>query len=516
MQRSRTQKSARLMMLGLSTILATSMVVGEPAKAGPADNTLVWASGVPPLTVDPYFALDREINMVTAQLVFDGLVYIHPETQKFEPLLAKSWKWVDDTTLSFELRNDVTFHDGTRFTSADVVATLNYVSNPKNGAANQQNVNWIKTVEANGDHAVTIRLHKPFPAALDYLAQLLPIFQKDAYTTNADAPPAKRFVGTGPYRFSEFVSGASITILPAEKRLMNSPKGDPKFVQIKYRGLPDQATQVAELLSGNVDWIWRVSPDMGGQLSKSPALSVINAESMRVSMLSYNIRDKAGKNPLQDSRVREAIAIAINRKAIVDNVVGQGGEVIDTPCYKTQFGCNTKVPHRAFDQAKAKKLLAEAGYATGLKLSFIGWRNKEWLEIIASQLGEVGIKVDAQFMQNSAGRQLIQDNKAELVHQDWGSYSINDVSAIYNPFFTGGPDDITRDAEVTKLVNEGGATSNSAKRIDYYNTVENRILNQFFWVPLWSHPTSYAFNKKLKFNAFADENPRFFLSSWSK
>ena len=109
-------------------------------------------------------------------------------------------------------------------------------------------------------------------------------------------------------------------------------------------------------------------------------------------------------------------------------------------------------------------------------------------------------------------RQL--EGKAPLYGNSWGSYSINDVSAGLPYFFSGDAVDYTRDAEVTRLVREGGAVTDPDARRKAYSAAIRRITEQAFFLPLWSYSTTYAFSRQLDFRPWPDELPRFYLSSW--
>ncbi len=123
---------------------------------------------------------------------------------------------------------------------------------------------------------------------------------------------------------------------------------------------------MAELMTGGVDWIWRVPADQAEQLKADPTLTVLSAETMRVGFLQFDVAGRAQANsPLKDVRVRQAISYAIDRKAMVDNLARGGARVMNAVCFIEQFGCTEEgVPTYAYDPAKARALLKEAGYGT--------------------------------------------------------------------------------------------------------------------------------------------------------
>ena len=166
-------------------VLALSLcatAIPAPARADKADDTLRVALGAsgPLESADFYFSTKRT-GMEIASLIWDTLVLRDPADFSYKPLLAKAWRQIDDTTLEFDLRDDVTFHDGSRFTAADVVGTLNTVAVPGFKALAQRNVNWIAAAVQIGVYRVRIISKLPFPPALDYIANVLPIYPAEHY-----------------------------------------------------------------------------------------------------------------------------------------------------------------------------------------------------------------------------------------------------------------------------------------------------------------------------------------------
>lgn len=486
------------------------------ASAQQAENKLRWASTVSITAPDPYYNFHREAMILNGQLVWDTLIHRDPETGEYEPLLAKSWEWVDDVTLVFELREDVNFHDGRNMTSADVVYTYNYISDPANRINVQSNVNWVESAEALDEYSIQLNLKAPFPPALEYIASLHAILPEGFYGENQSPDVNGGLIGTGPYTFDEFIPGTSMTVSKWEGYFEGSPKGDPALEEIEYRSIPDQSTQMAELMSGGLDWIWYVPADQAEPLSTVPDVIVNPAETMRISFLSFNLRERDEGNPLEDIRVRQAIAHAIDRETIVAQVVGQGSNVIPAPCFRTQFGCEADVPQFEYDPERAKELLAEAGYENGLSLDLVAnaSRDRAWSEAVGGYLSAVGVNLNIQMLQYAALSERVAGNGTHLLLADWGSYGINDVSALLNNFFTLGADDQAQDEEVSEALTAAARTIDQEDRAEYYSFARNKIAEELMWYPLWTNPVTYAHSENLDFNAFPDENPRFYWVRW--
>jgi peptide/nickel transport system substrate-binding protein len=213
--------------------------------------------------------------------------------------------------------------------------------------------------------------------------------------------------------------------------------------------------------------------------------------------------------------VRKAIAHAIDREAIVKNIVGAGSRVLHTQCFPSQFGCTDEGAARyAYDPALAKKLLAEAGLPNGFDTEIVAYRERNQTEAIINNLQQVGIRAKLTFSQYAAMRDSIRAGKASLTHQTWGSFSVNDVSASVPVWFGFEADDITRDAPVRDLLNKGNNSVDPAVRKQAYQQALKRIADNSFSVPLWSLPVFYVATKELNFAAYPDEMVRFWEMTW--
>lgn len=502
----------------IAGMISGVLLASVGAQAQQAENKLRWASTVSITAPDPYYNFHREAMILNGQLVWDTLIYRNPNTGEYEPLLATSWKWVDEVTLEFVLRDDVKFHDGRLLTSKDVVYTYNYITNPEKKINVQSNVNWIKNAEAIDDKTVRLNLKAAFPPALEYIASLHAILPDGFFGDDDKAGSNGGLIGTGPYKFDAFSPGSTMQLSRWEGYIEGGPKGTPSFDQVEYRSIPDPSTQMAELLSGGLDWIWYVPKDQAEPLSNVPDVVVNPAETMRISFLSFNVRDMEGGNPLQDVRIRQAIAHAVDRETIVNQVIGQGSSVINAPCFRTQFGCQQDVAQHPYDPEKAKALVKEAGYENGLTLDLVAnaSRDRAWVESVAGYLSAVGIKTNVQLLQYAAASERMASNKTHLFMGDWGSYGINDVSALLNNFFTFTPDDMARDETISTALKTAAATIDTETRIENYDTAVKRIAEEVYWHPLWTNPVTYAHSSNLEFQDFPDENPRFFLVKWKQ
>ena len=505
------KKHRYAVMLGAALLAAAP----QPTWADKASNTLVFASDSEPENVSPYHNNVRE-GVILARHAWDTLIHRNPATGVYEPMLATSWNWVDPQTLDLDLRQGVTFHDGSPFTADDVVFTFNYVLTPEAKVVTKQNVNWMKSAEKLGDYKVRIHLKGPFPAAFEYLSGPTPIypapyFQKVGLDGFAKAP-----IGTGPYRITAVESGKGVKLAKSPTYWKGSPIGEVTIGKLEFRVIPDGETRMAELMTGGVDWIWRVPTDQAAQLSSAPNVTVLAAETMRVGFLQFDSVGRSDPNtPLKDARVRQAISYAIDRKTMVETLVKGGARVMHSACYIDQTGCtNEGVPQYEFNPAKAKALLAEAGYPQGFDIDLYAYREREYAEAVIGYLRAVGVTVKLNYLKYAAIRELSRAGKVPIYFQTWGSFSVSDASAFTGVWFKGGEDDMSNDAQVKELLAGADTTLDLPARKKTYAEALRVIAEKAYLLPMFSYSTNYAYTSFLAFTAQPDELPRFYAARW--
>lgn len=503
-----TKRSAALA-LGL-LVLA---LAAAPLWASKSDDTLRWASDREVENVDAYFNSARE-GIVFARLTWDQLLHRDPITGEYKPLLAKSVRWVNDTAIEMELRQGITFHNGEKFDADDVAFTLNFVSDPANKVITTTNVDWIKNAEKLGPYKVRINLKAPFPAAFEYLAGPIPIYPNEYYAKAGPQGMGLKPVGTGPYKVTFVEPGKTVRWEKNERYFKDSPKGQPSIGKLEYRTLPDKETQTAELLTGGLDWIWRVEKDQAEKLGAMPGLTVASGNTMRIGYI--GMRTHTDRNiPLKDIRVRRAIAHAVDRKAMADNLVGGGSIVVHSACFPDQFGCTDQgVPRFDFNPAKSRALLKEAGFGNGLTIDLYAYRERPYAEAIIGYLRDVGVTANLRFLKYSALRDQVRAGTTDLYFMTWGSNSVADTSAITGNFFRFNDDDANRDPQVKAWLETADTSIDENVRKQNYQKALARIEEQAYWLPLFTYSTFFAFNKDLEFTPTTDEIPHFVNSRW--
>lgn len=499
--------------LAIPAAMAASLALSTSAAlAGKSDDTLTWLSNSEPSSLDMYYDTTREV-LINGRHIWDALLEIDPKNGKFRPSLATSYKWIDATTIEFKLRKDVVFHNGEKFDADDVVFTMNYLGDLKNKVKAKSRTKFIAGGEKVDQYTARVKLKYPFPAAMQYLASVVVIYPNEYYAKVGPKGMATKPIGTGPYKVTEVTYGKRFVMVKNDKYMKGGPK-TPTVGKLIFRRIEERGTQMAELLSGGADWIWRVPPDLAKKLTGRKGFDVTQGETMRVGFLLMGASGKAGNHPFTNVKVRQAVNHAIDRDKIRKTLMGGASRIIHAACFPTQFGCIDKnVKRYDYNPKKAKALLKEAGFEKGFTTNFVAYRDRPIAEAIIGHLRRVGIKAKLTYIKAGAYREMRRKKGIEISLGTWGSSSINDITAIAGNWFQGSSDDQAQDKQVIDLLNQGNTTDQEVRKKVYAKAFE-RIADQAYWAPLFSWSYNYAYTNQLDFTPSPDEIPRFWNAKW--
>ncbi|HZZ94407.1 MAG TPA: ABC transporter substrate-binding protein [Usitatibacter sp.] len=499
--------------------LAAALACPVPAFAAKSDDTLVVALQRGITSVDYLYTTKREY-IILSLLTDDGLTEVDPETLEVRPLAARSWKAVDDKTIDVTIRDDVKFHDGSPLTADDVVYTYEWVLNPKSRAnRSRQFGEWLASVQKTGPSTVRFHMKYPFPLALHSMGMSMPLRKKGTYDDIAKTgalPLGQSLNGIGPYRVVSVEPGRKTVIERFDGYYKDSPKGRPAIKRIVFREIPDWGTQQAELMSGGVQWAYDVPYDIASALGGAGPVEFVNGPSLRVGFIVLDAAGVSGKdNPLTKLAVRRALNHAIDREAIVKNIVKGDARVIDSACHPAQFGCAQDVMKYPYDPARARALLKEAGYPDGFSFDLWAYREKDSAEAIAADLAKVGVKANLRYVPLATLDQARKKHQIQSYFGSWESGSVPDTAAIADVHWSATTDrNMSGDPEVTADMIGAQRIADPAKRKALYEKGLKRIAEQAYWVPLYTFSLNYLVAGDLAFNPPKDGLPRLYLTRW--
>ncbi len=379
-----------------------------------AAQDLTVGLSTPVTSLDPHFH-NLSPNNNVADHVFEKLVAKDGKEQ-IRPGLAESWKTLDELTWEFKLRKGVKWHDGTEFTAADVVATLKRIPTVPNSPASFTTYTRPITESTVIDkYTLRIKTARPHPLLPNDLVAVRLIQARTAEeATTAEFNSGKLMVGTGPFRFKEYVAGDRVVLVRNDSYW--GPK--PHWKSVRMRMISNAPARVAALLAGDVQLIEGVPTADISRLQKDARLSVASAVSNRLIYLHMDsdrdvtpfVTAKDGsalaKNPFKDVRVRKAVSLALDRDAISSRIMEGQAQPAGQLLPDFFPGTSKRLPPPKQDLNAAKKLLAEAGYPDGFAITLHSPNNRyindeKVAQAVAGFLSRVGIDTKLEAMPSS-------------------------------------------------------------------------------------------------------------------
>jgi peptide/nickel transport system substrate-binding protein len=336
---------------------------------------------------------------------------------------------------------------------------------------------------------------------------MLPIYPKHVHEPLADKADFGRRspIGTGPYRVLQVDSNKGVLIERNTKYNMASPANPQASIsRIQFLNIPDPGTQVAKLLTKEIEFTYGIDTEQGRQLgSTNPDLTYTYSGGMGVMYMAFDAKGRSGMKPIRDVRVRKALVLSVDRRALVELATSDPnfGPPPAAICSTIQAGCVYSVPVPAYDPAQAKRLLAEAGYPDGFDMevtSFATPDNKRVAEAVAGYFRAVGVRASVDSPVQVAYRKKQSDGKIQLMIGPWTGGGLADVSftldLLYNP-----PDarDYHGDEEVKELALQVATTSNVAQRTAAAQKMFDLTIERAELIPLAPAPKFFVHTKDL-------------------
>lgn len=429
----------------MSKSLLSCVAICIALCAGAAQSApLRWAATNDILTLDPHSQDHNSSNAIGAH-IYEGLTRLSKDYRP-EPSLATKWTYLSPTQVRFELRKGVQFHDGTPFTADDVVFSFGRINQPQ--GTKQTYVSGIKEVRRIDSHTVDLILEAPTPMLLQNIisfqimsqawAKKNNTLQTQDYKAKEENFASRNANGTGPFKLVSWQPDQAVKLV-ANPQWWDKPDGN--VTELSYLPIKSAPTRVAALLSGDVDLVTDLPPADFLRLKDEGKVKVVEGPETRTIFFvmdqgSDEIKDSSvkGRNPFKDKRVREALNLALDREAI-RRAIMRGLSVpaaLMVPPGVNGYDAALDQPLKP-DLDKARKLLADAGYAQGLELPLHCPNNRyvndeQICQAMASMWAKVGVKIRLISTPFQVHSQTFQRGESSFYMLGWG---VSTYDALY-------------------------------------------------------------------------------------
>lgn len=429
-------------------------------------------------SLDPANYRDRVTESVLRN-IFDPLV-IMDANGEIQPKVAESWEQVSPTEWIIYIRQGIKFHDGTELTAEDVKFSFDRVikengmegeTSPRQGLAGP-----IQEVEVVDPYTVKFILSEPWPIFLKMLPfqQIIP---KAYFESVGPEGFREKPIGSGAFKFVEGKLDERIVL----ERFDDYFEGAPKIAKLAFDVIPENASRIAALQTGEVHRIHGVPPALADDLQKDPNIEIKPVNGTRVYMLEMNTT----KPPFDNVKVRQAMNHAIDMDLIIEQILGGFGERLPGPMLKQTFGHHDGLKPYEYNPEKAKQLLAEAGYPDGFSVVIdTEAHNKEVAEAIALMLRDIGIDASARVWDSGVIREMLLKGERQMFMGDWGNATLDPYDFLNPKLKTGerGNFSLYSNPRVDELLTLAEKENDEEVRKNLYREAQEIIYNDAPWV----------------------------------
>ena len=489
----------RLTILMSAALAATSSLLALASTAQAKDMIVLDFVGEPN-SLDPHVQWNPDSFNVYRN-IFDNLL-TRDDKGEIAPQIATKWEYRSDTEVVFTIRDDVTFHDGQKLTAEDVVFSVKRITDPAFASPQLGQFQSITNAVAENETTVVLTTDGPYPVLFAQLTKLSIVpkhvvdsVSKDEFNVNP--------VGSGPYKFEAWNRGVEVIL--ARNDAYWGEKG--AFPKASFRAVPDAATRVANLQSGTSDIVTGLDSDLAAQIEGSGTGKVLSARTERVAYFAMNVQ----KAPLNDVRVRAAIAHLIDKEGIVQGILGGYEAPVSQLVSPASFGYSEGIADSAYDPEKARALLVAAGDAAKVPFSILTAPvyDQRVVQAIQQMLTDAGLTVTIEMTDMGNWLQQMQSGPNAIPQTAFSRWSCGcqDADGIMYPILhsSSGWANI-KDAELESTLDAARATINSEERLALYKKVSETITAKNYVIPLYQASTIYGTAQQVEFTPLANEN----------
>ncbi len=477
----------------IATFVAICFVLlpGSKLEAQTKGKTVVVGHGVDLESLNPYWH-NTTANYAVWRHFLEPLTEYDFVKKRYAGVLAESWSG-NEKGWTFKLHKNVKFHNGLEMTAADVIYSLKRSIDPK--LSRQVSFGRIiQSMQAPDPYTVVITTTKPVVSILEYLDNAYILSEAAAKESGDEATFGKKPIGTGPFKFVEWVRGERVV---ADKNPQYW-RGAPKLDRIIWKPVAEDAARLALLESGQADLIANVPPHETGRIKGNSTLRLEEARSARIIFL---LLDPAHK-PLDNKQVRQAIHYAIDKDALVKYVLDGKAYRLDTILGPHGFGEDPSFKPYSYNPQKAKDLLSAAGFPNGFEIDFYTstgryTKDREIAQAIAGQLAKVGIKTRFHTPEWGIFNDLHRAGKCPICFRGRGT--VVDPDDFFNEYFETGVSKRLSysNPNFDRLLQQQRQLFDAEKRAPVLQSAMKILLDDAPIVPLYNPVDIYAAKRRL-------------------
>ena len=485
----------------LAGILAAIIALALPAgEASAAKELLTIDLTAEPASLDPQVQWNPDSYFVYRN-VFDNML-TRDDDGKIAPQVATSWKMIDASTIEFELRDDIRFHDGSKLTSEDVVYSVKRITDPAFKSPQLDQFNKIVAAEAVGPKTVRLKTDGPYPVLLAQLTKLSIVPKAHVEKIGKDQFNQSP-MGSGAYKFVAIQRGVKVTL--ARNDAYWGAKGP--FATVEFHAVPDPATRIADLRSGKADMIVTINSDLAAELKGDARTKVLSVLSERVAYFQLN----SLSGPTTDLGLRQAIAHAIDREAIINGILGGYDKPVTVMLTPAHVGFVAGFKGYAYDPAKAKALIKAAGEKATQPMTLFTSPtfDQRIVQALQQMLIEVGLKINIETSDFAAWLKRAQSSPAEFGAMTFSRWSCGcqDADGVLFPLLYGKSQWAkSNDPRMDKELEAGRSSVDAADRLQHYKRVHELVEETVPLVPLYQAAILYGARKELRWKPTPNES----------
>lgn len=483
----------------VAIVLMLLLLCSSFAFAAENDNykdTVIWAQASDVTSMDPHVGKETAAVTVTCNM-YSTLMIIHGGDDP-EPLLAESYKQLNDLDWEFTIRKGVKFHDGSDLTIEDVKYSLDRAIN---SSYVSYIVSFIDNVEITGENTIVIHCKMPYAPILNNLSMpFSAIVPKNYIEEKGEEYFQLHPIGSGPYKLVEWNPGESITLEAFDEYFNGTPATKNLICQI----IPEAAQRVIALEMGEVDLAYNIEANNVAQVKDNPDLVLLEQPSMTCFNYFFNLNKP--DSPLADKNVREAICHAVDCQLIIDTILN-GTAIEATSMIAPSVACYVEAPKYEYDLEKAKELMAASAYPDGgFELTMVCNDSQQRLEIcqvVQEMLKELGITVNIKSYEQATYISALNNGEHDMGFSAWIT-STGDADYTYYPCYHStqwgkpGNRSFYANEKADELIMAGRSETDPEKRKEIYAQLNQQIYEDVTQLFI-CHPTNaYAINSNVE------------------